>query len=251
MAKRHIDTARTSSTTFVQFVKCRGSGVLNGLAVAGGIGYHYFQITLDGQQLPGPVNQTQPADSFLAGILGGPGHGNNGFTVGLDFEHDLLVEIRSSLPSPQTIFWASYTLEPMADVGPTGRIEEAGGVPHLFRSFPGGRVLVGPARWSRVKLRNDFWLPGEPITGEVELHADQAAEVPFEETVPLVLRPAGRTRRFEPVLVLIGVRRHADFEISPDFFEARGDLQFMIAARRDLELVADLPGYANYPASLV
>ena len=251
MAHRHIDTARTSSTTFVEFVKCQGSGVLNGLAVAGGIGYHFFQITLDGEQLPRPVGQEQPRDSFLSGILGGPGHGNNGLAVGLEFEHELLVEIRSGRPSPQTIFWASYTLEPMTHVGPSGRIEEAGGVPHLFRSFPGGRVLVGPARSSRVKLRNDFWLPNEWIVGEVGLYADQALGMPFEHTVPLMLRPAGRTRRFEPVLSLIDVQGTAGFEISPDLLEARSDLQTLIGVWRDVELVADLPGYANYPASLV
>jgi hypothetical protein len=214
------------------------------------VGYHYFQVWLDGEQLPAAVYEDQPPDSFLSGIKGGPGHGNNGLAVELQFETHLVVKIRSSIDSPQTVFWASYTIEPTATTDPGEHFEEIDAVPHLFRQTSDGRVLVGPARWSRVTLRSDFWLPNEWIVGEVELHVDRALGEPEEAAVPLMLRPSGRSRRFEPIFTVGDVRGRAAFEIPPDQLAERRDLRGLLGATRDLELVADLPGYANYPAPL-
>jgi hypothetical protein len=254
LAERRIDTARTTSTTFVPFVRGRGSGVLNGLAVAGGVQYHYVRVTLDGKQLAGPVGVDgggRPMDPFLSGIQGGAAHGNNGVPIGLEFEHELLVEIRGSVPSPQTVFWASYVIAPMAPQEPEAPVEEVQGVPHRFFESRGLRVLLGPARWSRVVLTSDVWLPGEWIAGRVELRADREMEQPpFAETVPLVLRPSGRTRRLEPLMVLHEVRGEAGFEIPPDALDERRDLRYLLRTGRSVEIVAELAGYANYPAML-
>ncbi len=72
MADKHIDTGRTASTTFIPFVQGHGTGVLNGLAVAGGIQYHYIRVTLDGKELTAPVrlDGEKWMDPFLSGIQG-------------------------------------------------------------------------------------------------------------------------------------------------------------------------------------
>ncbi len=133
---------------------------------------------------------------------------------------------------------------------PSGLIQEVEGIPYQFWESRGLRVLIGPARWSRVTLSNDVWIPGEWITGQVMLHTDQDDELTFAEAVPLFLRPSGRTRQFELLTVLNDVPGQAGFEVPPNFLNERRDLQYLIAAGRSLEIVADLPGYANYPATL-
>lgn len=241
MATQHIDTATTAGTGFIRFVDLTKPGVLWGLAVAGGISYHYFRVTLDGQQL---------VDEYLSGIYGGPAHGNNGLTVGLYFDRELLVEIRNSAASPQTVFWASYAT--WGGPGPPAARGEAHaeGMSYVYEYGEGRTVLVGPAQWSRIELDTDTWLPNEALAGMLELRSRDDA-VPFEAEVPLMLRLAGRTRSLGTAATLFDVEGSKRFEISPDTIgEVLERLQFAGRAGGGLELVAKLPRYANHPATL-
>ena len=244
----HIRTTSTTSTKFVPLVHRHGAGVLQGLAVAGGIGYHYFKVTLDGQPL---------ADNYLSGILGGSAHGNNGLAVGLPFEREILVEIRGSTPSPQTVFWISYAMTRQPSTGEHER-RDVDGVVHVFEMTEGEIVLIGPERSSHVALIDDVWLPGEPIVGSVALQRYDG-EALFEPTVNLVVRAAGRTHVFGELSTLESVERAQEFrvewgsiaEILFSRYPRRSFYDFAADYRLGIELIADLPGYANHPSPVL
>lgn len=246
--ERHLDTTSTPLTSYVAAVTAHGAGTLNGIAVAGGIGYHYVRVTLDGVQL---------ADDALSGIVGGPAHGNVGIAVGLDFAEELLIEVRNAQPSPQTVFWFAYTVTD--DPSGAGRREsrEVEGVEHVFRETPLTTVLLGPARSSSVRLASDTILPGEGVSGEVELRSDDGTPL-YEAVVPLVLRAAGRTRTLLRVAALEGVEGRTLFSLPEGLtdliwggrsWEGVARTAFPAWGLLPLELVVDLDGYANYPST--
>jgi hypothetical protein len=248
LIERHLDTTSTPLTVYVPAVTARGSGVLNGIAIAGGIGYHYVRVTLDGVQL---------ADDALSGIVGGPAHGNTGITVGLDFARELLIEVRNTLPSPQTVFWFSYTVSLEMAGTETRQRRAVEGVEHVYRDTPLTSVLLGPARSSYVSLENDTILPGEGVSGEIELRSAEGEPL-YEGVVPLVLRAAGRTRGLVRIATLEGVEGRAGFSLPDGLIDAIwGGRLSQPLARADfpawavlpLELVSELGGYANYPSA--
>jgi hypothetical protein len=248
LIEKHLDTTSTPLTVYVPAVTARGSGVLNGIAVAGGIGYHYVRVTLDGDQL---------ADEALSGIVGGPAHGNTGITVGLDFARELLIEVRNTVPSPQTVFWFSYTVSHESPRTETRQWRAIQGVEHIYRDTPLTSVLLGPAKSSYVSLENDTILPGEGVTGEVELRSTDGEPL-YEQAVPLVLRAAGRTRRLVEITTLEGVEGRAVFSLPEGLVNAIWGGRFSQGSARaeyppwallPLELVVELDAYANYPSA--
>jgi hypothetical protein len=259
MAINHIETARISGTVQSTFVREPGKrGELLGLAVAGGIGYHYVIVTLDGQEL---------ANNYLAGIAGGPSHGNNGLSIGLRFEHELAIDVRNGIDSAQTVFWTSYRIDGDEERDQMIQIQDVAGVPHAYRIEGDSAVLIGPALSSHVILDSDTWLPGYSISGRVVLRANVDAEgsrsllsnvlesYPTEEFRPtLAWRVAGKSRLF-PLQPLELRAPELTFEISdyalldrlggPEpFFRRRGFYGGFLG----VELVADIRGFANFPS---
>jgi hypothetical protein len=242
VAQQIIETTTVAGVAWINFVDVQKPGVLWGLAVAGGTGYHYVRVTLDGTLL---------ADNFLSGIFGGPAHGNTGLTVGLYFDRDLLVEVRNGALSPQTVFWASYAIwGPPAPQG-SRKVVKVGAFDHVFEETEGRTVLVGPARTSSISLYSDTWFPDDTVQGAVELRGEMEGEL-FEPRVPILLRPAGRQLSVGVVAELSDVHGSASFEIEPGIINEVGGerLRFLTSAGRGLELVTNLGGYANLPAPL-
>jgi hypothetical protein len=263
MSGNCIQTASVAGTSQSGFVSENAKrGELLGIAVAGGIEYHHVIIRLDGEQL---------ASNYLSGIFGGPAHGNNSLTVCLPFERELVIEVRNSISSPQTVFWATYRIDGEAqDEGQEMiEFEEIEGVAHAYRRTDDSRVLLGPARSSHVVLTQDTWLPGESVTGYVELRTDVEPSLPLgdlpgahfgvydaEVGIPLNVRLAGRSRLF-PLQRLEPYDNRAEFAI--DYlslaetlsvgYQFAGPPRFPGSPFLGLELVADVPGYANYPSS--
>lgn len=251
MAKQFIATANVGGLSAHGLVDRKdGRGRLVGIAVAGGIGYHYFRVVLDGHEL---------ANSYLSGILSGPAHGNTGFPLDLEFKTDILVEVSNRVPAPQTMFWASYTFESNSPAGDEGTIQTQAaedGIDHVFRVTETSRLLLGPARSSYVHLTVDMFLPGETISGRVALRTYDDQPVSATK-VPLLLRPAGKTRVLDEIepSSLGFVDGDAAFEISSAHID---EIRFGAYIRSGfpappfppfaLELVAPIPGFANYPS---
>jgi hypothetical protein len=96
----HLTIGSVGGTTPLRLVSVpKHSGILTGMGVAGGPGYHYFQITIDGTVLCGK--------DYLSGILSGPAHGNNGMGAGLPFAQSLDVTVYNAKAFPQTRFWVA------------------------------------------------------------------------------------------------------------------------------------------------
>lgn len=255
MVGQYIETASTPSTAFVPFVRRVGKGVLNGLAVAAGSAYASVRVSLDGHVL---------ASNYLTGILSGPAHGNSGLAVGLAFDRELQVDIMSNVASPQTVFWASYRIETADDEESVEQSEavefvEFDGVEHAFRATGRSRVLIGATRSSYVALAEDTWFPGEPLRGGVRLISYDGTPL-TADAIPVLVRAAGRTRVLGQVaMVETTSEGFAEFEIADpymgellyrrwryDYPESRAPLPPGISPA--LELVANLPGYANHPS---
>jgi hypothetical protein len=96
----HLTISSVGGTSPLGLVSVsKAGGVLTAIGVAGGPGYHYFQVTIDGTVL---------GRDYLSGILHGPAHGNNGLAVALPFEQSLDVSVCNTKTFPQALFWVAY-----------------------------------------------------------------------------------------------------------------------------------------------
>jgi hypothetical protein len=247
MSEPHLVVRSANNTTPVVLVEARTSGVLKGIGVAGGSAYHNLRVSIDGRELGG---------GFLSGIVGGGAYGNNGLPCDLPFESQLLIEAwDETVPCPQTLYWVSYTTDGAAIPGLREQTQYGDVV---YRYLTGGyelegaegyRVLLGAEKESRISLDPDFFLTrdgGGLITGQITLTSfDQ--EPLFEEEVTLGIRPVGHG-----FFVLIGawaVEGSAQFSLPAEV--VTGLLDRMYGVRPGcLELIANLPGYANFPVLL-
>jgi hypothetical protein len=228
------------------------SGVLTAIGVAGGPGYHYFQVTIDGTVL---------GRDYLSGILSGPAHGNNGLGVGLPFEQSLDVSICNAKSFPQALFWVAYVTNGSEIVGEERDIRTVDGIDYEYvqRRYQAGpdtepyvvESLVGARRWSRVILREDVLLPGDDLIGTLRLVSEGDPEPPPVTQMDLVLQLPGTTRP----LLRREVERLPDdvFIWSSDSLES-GLSEILrvppFARPRPfaLQVVADIPGFVNYPS---
>jgi hypothetical protein len=252
MRTPHLVVSGFLGTSWIPLVDVRGDGgTIAGIAIAGGRGYHFFRVEIDGVVL---------AEDYLSGILGGPAHGNNGLCLSLPFSDRLLVEVRSMVPSPQARFWASYVTS--SELQTERRVtREVDGILYGFmiRSYRSdeGRTytveeLAGPARRTEVRLDNDEVDLRETnvLSGRILLF-DETGQGAAWRGAHLAVRLPGVSR---PLL-------EQSLEISPEGqpFEIPVG-QFLEPLRRYvwpverggpivLEASADLEGYFNVPAA--
>jgi hypothetical protein len=252
MATPHVQIAAANNQTYVTLVNVQGiDGELTGLGVAGGSGYHSFRLTLDGIVV---------ADDFVVGNNTGGASANGGITLCLPFSQTLQVEIRDSpRRSAITRFWAAYVTSHTNPVdGPERRRVRLEEQEYAFEttryrglgdSLYTVEALIGPTRWSTVHLYSDTVLRGEEVQGVLELRDIDEGYV-YAESANLVVRAAGRTR---PLYVheLGSVQGEMRFGISVvDLPERQGSVR-ELPRGVNLEVAADLPGFANIPASFV
>lgn len=227
-------------------------GVLTGIGVAGGPGYHYFQVTIDGTVLG--------ANNYLSGILSGPAHGNNGMGVDLPFEKSLDVTVHNAKAFPQTRFWVAYVTDGSEPVSDTRSIKTVDGIEYdyserRYEASPDTEPyvvvsLVGPRRWSRIELGQDVLFPGEDLTGRLEL-VDGGDPSPSASAVSLALQLPGTTRRMLS-------RALGEVQVSDQFTWPSSDLESGLSgvlkipssARPrpfELQIAAEITGFVNYP----
>jgi hypothetical protein len=249
----HLTISSVGGTSPIDLVNVsEASGVLTAIGVAGGPGYHYFQVTIDGTKL---------GRDYLSGILSGPAHGNNGLGVYLPFEQSLDVSICNQKCFPQALFWAAYVTYGSETVGEEGYIRTVEGIDYEYvqRRYQTGpdtepyvvESLVGPHRWSRIILREDVLLPGDDLIGRLRLvNADDRVRPPVTE-ISFVLQLPGTTR---PLL-----RRELERSPEGEFTWSSDSLESGLSERLRvprsarprpfaLQVVADIPGFVNYPA---
>ena len=248
----HITTGSVGGTAPLCLVSIpKASGVLTAIGIAGGPGYHYFEVTIDGTAL---------SASYLSGILSGPSHGNNGLGVGLPFEQSLDVTVRNTKVYPQARFWVSYITDGSRIVdeehfaGTADNIEydyirrvyqaSANTAPYLVES------LIGPRRWSLIELEQDVLFPGDNLAGQLRI-VNGADDLPSAFAVSLILQLPGTTRS-------ILRRELGDVQISRPFIWPSGSLESALSnvlrappfARPrpfEMQIAADIPGFVNYP----
>lgn len=99
MSTPHITTATANSTSFVLLRSVTGiGGQLLSVGVAGGTGYHFVRIGVDGRRL---------VDDYLSGTVGGgPTHTNTSLSLDLPFGSSFEVDVRDDPgASPATRYW--------------------------------------------------------------------------------------------------------------------------------------------------
>jgi len=248
----HITTSSVGGTAPLCLVSIpKARGVLTAIGVAGGPGYHYFEVTIDGTAL---------STSYLSGILSGPSHGNNGLGVGLPFEQSLDVTVRNTKTYPQARFWASYVTDGSSIVGEEHFTRTADNVEYdyvrrLYQASANTapyavESIIGPRRWSRIELEQDVLFPGDSLAGQLRIVNEADNQQPAL-AVSLILQLPGTTR---PILR----RELGDVQISRPFTWPSGSLESALSnvlqtppfARPrpfEMQIVADIPGFVNYP----
>src|SRR5271166_6307419 len=231
MSSKHIVARQVtgSTTSYVPLLDIpAASGELKSLGVSDGIEYHSFRVTIDGTTL---------ADAYLSGTASGSVRSNTGLAIALRFEQSLLVQVSGSVLSPQTTYWAVASTDSSEFTNRTTFTQSIEGAPYLFERLTYGRedgteydvtMPIGPDQISKIILDEGVPIPGEQVTGYIELRS------------------------------VIGEKR---FALPQDWLTATLREYFY---RRDIpgppypapygpyvEIAADLPGYANYPASIV
>jgi len=232
MAVGHIVTGCPCSSTYKVLLSITGlSGALTGLGIARGYSYHYFKISIDGK----PIVENY----FCAGDSE-----NNGMGVNLPFNRDLLIEVKDSIPSAMTQFWASCVLsgskireekfEPLD--GYVYRMTEF----EIEKKIHTVKSLVGHERVSKVILDKDAISEGEEITGRVELR-NWEGKLLYDADgccVPVFLRPVARSAAFSPTKTESVKEGVGTFKMELPKFKG------------NFEVLADLTDYANIPAYL-
>lgn len=248
----HITTSSLGGTAPLCLVSIpKASGVLTAIGVAGGPGYHYFEVTIDGTAL---------STSYLSGILSGPSHGNNGLGVKLPFEQSLDVTVRNTRTYPQACFWASYVTDGSRVINEEHFTRTADNVEYdyvrrLYESSANTapyavESIIGPRRWSRIELEQDVLFPGDNLAGQLRLvNAAYNQQSPL--AVSLILQLPGTTR---PILrrELGGVQINHPFTWPSGSLESglSNILQTPPFARPrpfEMQIAADIPGFVNYP----
>lgn len=270
MAAKHIMARQlTGATTeYVELLNIsRASGELKSLAVSDGIAYHKFRVTIDGTEL---------ADAYLTATSDGSVRSNAGLAVGLRFEQSLQVDVKASKFSPQTTYWAVACTDSSELIGRRTFVEDVGDAPYRFErlSYRGDdeqeyevTAAIGPEHLSRITVDDEGGAGEYAITGLVELRS-AAGEPISESIVPFVVRRVG-SRRSRPILteegeryILRNVNGEQRFELPVaallDQLAAPRDryllnrgfppLPYPAMFGPDIEIAADLHGYANYPA---
>jgi hypothetical protein len=269
MSAKHIVARQVtgSTTSYVPLLDIpAASGELKSLGVSDGIEYHSFRVTIDGTTL---------ADAYLSGTASGSVRSNTGLAIGLRFEQSLLVQVSGSVLSPQTTYWAVASTDSSEFTNRTTFTQSIEGAPYLFERLTYGRedgteydvtMPIGPDQISKIVLDEGVPIPGEQVTGYIQLRSGNGESL-SEETVPLVLRinPSRRNhiirRESGEAFTLDNVIGEKRFALPQDWLTATLREYFY---RRDIpgppypapygpyvEIAADLPGYANYPASIV
>ena len=239
----HARAAKVNSTAFVSLVKVSGtSGVLTAVGVASGANYHYFRITIDGA-----IVETGIVTGSNASVVAA----NNGLGVALPFTDSFDVEVRDSPnPSALTTYWAAWTTTHTKPIeGPIIHAEKVDGQEFIreLTTFGDGDVrydvdaLIGPRRWSQVELGTDYYFAEEDLTGTVRVWEDggDRARPVYLESVSLVVRPAGLTRT-------LGTLQVEQVDGRKEFAYSSADLPIH---QDRFEILADLDGYANIPAT--
>jgi hypothetical protein len=234
-----------------------GSGELKSVGVSDGIGYHYFRIVIDGNEL---------VSAKLGATASGNLRANVSLPVGLRFEHSVLVEGSSNVKAPMTRYWVvAQTDSSRLDLSEYFT-EDYEGITVRFRRDTYVRddeseytitVSLGPERICRIDLQNDLYIWGrESVSGVITLQTVDGDPL-SESSVELALRVAGSQREF-PIRrgpFPRAVEGQASFELSSDtIIGSIPDLvgrQFppFVVTEPFFELVSTLDGYANYPAT--
>ena len=243
MTTPHITTSVADSIHFVPLVELTNtSGVLTAIGVAGGEKYHYFRLTIDGSEL---------VNDYLVGANNGFADSNGGLGVALPFCTSLKVEIRDDPDeSSLTKFWATYRtdhsslesepeeFEEKTDAGRQVRYRRS-----VYRRFDGETYvlteLIGPLHWSRVVLSRDTIIGDEPISGQVELFEYPSQTELSADSVSLVVRLAGRSRRIQDIEV-------GRVEGTRSFTHSLNELATLRG--HEFEIRAELHGFTNVPA---
>jgi hypothetical protein len=257
MGAKQVKASRVSgaTTSYVTLINITGeSGELKSIGIADGIQLHYFKITID---------QNILVDEELSGTATGNVRGNTSLTIGLRFDDSLLVEARGSVKSPQTVYWAVVTTDSSKEVRMRSYVRDIDDAPYRFEETTYERgdgtsynvtTLIGPEKISELTTEQDVYQIGEPIRGRIVLRTAEGAPL-YETFVPIVVRPAGYQRAFPVPLSndeggygLSSVDGSAEFELNPNITEALFARLARLGPIPALEIVADLPTFANYPA---
>lgn len=211
-------------------------GVLTALGVSGGNSTHYISVFIDDRQQP-------LVDDFLcASPLS---YGNMGMGINLPFRSYLKVEIKDRVPSATPRFWAAYVLSNTEFMRDEVSSQEIQGIEYMYQSAifetPKGKFWVqsskGGKKISTVTLYRDSFLKGQAIAGKVELKTWEGNPLK-EPVVKLNIQRPGTTLTIGDV-ILEQVEGKAGFE------------KEVPIPSGVFEILADLTGYVNIPATLV
>lgn len=138
LGMRHsILTDVADCTSYRHLLSISGSrGVLRSVGVAGGDGFQWIRVTLDG---------TQIVDQFLCVSYDGPQ--NTGLSLEFGFERDLLVEAKDSRKrTGMPRFWIAYSWNRPAGGNRTLRTISIDGVPFVYerREYPPDQKSMFP-----------------------------------------------------------------------------------------------------------
>jgi len=161
--------------------------------------------------------------------------------VNLPFEKELIVEIRDSVPSPLPRFWVSFTTSHSKKVKEEIKVVKINEMTYVYKTEVLEwnkkqytiEKLLGNERISEVFLENDTYFPEEVARGIIRLRDWKGEKL--AEKVYLLLKLIGRTR----VLYKL------------DIGYVHGEKEFEFRTPRfsgTFEIVANLYGYANFPA---
>ncbi|MBI3842161.1 MAG: hypothetical protein HY295_03295 [Thaumarchaeota archaeon] len=238
MITPHVETGVADSTVYKHFVHCANDGVLKGIGVAGGEFDHYFKVEIDSQPI---------CDDILCAQIK-PVWGNNGIGLDIPFEKQLDVYIRDSIRTPLPTFWTSYVTSHSSFIKQIFKIEkyEDGDYVVAHRTYGDEKdsgtwyvveVLKGRVKRAQIKLKKDWVLKNEKITGKVVL-SNFWNKSEYSDEVIIDLIPAGAITPYQSI-VTRSVEGEWEFNFRP--IEIPG--AFDIRPR--------LSNFSNYPTRVI